>query len=156
VLAAVVEGTTPCLSTTAAAPIHRCHDSMPARRGAARGSEQSCTTRHNLALHHAAGHHLACRRPPPRVAPPLVSLDACAHACRRWLEKRRRAGSAVVRPQFPLMQPSSTTSRCGGVAGHKQSGSMDGPTSPKRRCPPRGSPSSRCLTPSEQRGEKRG
>jgi hypothetical protein len=29
-------------------------------------------------------------------------LDVCAVSSRRWLEKRRRAGAADVRPQFPL------------------------------------------------------
>jgi hypothetical protein len=29
-------------------------------------------------------------------------LDVCAASSRRWLEKRRRAGIAAVRPQFPL------------------------------------------------------
>jgi hypothetical protein len=32
------------------------------------------------------------------------ALDVCAASSRRWLEKRRRAGIAVVRPQFSLMR----------------------------------------------------
>jgi hypothetical protein len=134
----------------------RCRTSMSTRRGAARGLEQSRIAGHNLALRHAVGHHLTCCRPPPCVVPPIVSLNTCAHAYRRWLEKRRRASVVVVRRQFPLTWPSSMASHCGGITGHKWSGSMDGLTSPRRRCPLRGSPSSCCSTPSEQRGEKRG
>jgi hypothetical protein len=81
VLVAVVKGEAPCLNATAAAPIHHCRASMPAHRGAAHGSEKSRTAGHNLALCHTADHHLACRRPPPRVEPPLASLNACTHAC---------------------------------------------------------------------------
>jgi hypothetical protein len=33
---------------------------------------------------------------------PDLGLDVCATSSLRWLEKRRRAGGAAVRPQFPL------------------------------------------------------
>jgi hypothetical protein len=55
-------------------------------RGVARGSEQSCATGHHLALCHAVGHHLLCRRPPPCVVPPL---------CKR--KRRRREGEESLR-----------------------------------------------------------
>jgi hypothetical protein len=32
------------------------------------------------------------------------ALDVCVASSRRWLEKRRRAGIAAVRPQFSLMR----------------------------------------------------